>query len=273
MRDRNRHVLPGFAPSVGFTVGYWALLVFLPLVACVVQACTLSPAEFVAAVWTPRARAAYALTIGASLCAAVLDAGIGLLIAWVLVRYSFPLKRLLDALVDLPVALPTAVAGLVYANLYSEGGWLGRLLEPVGLQLVYSRPAIVLVLAFIGLPFMVRTVQPVLQSLEVELEEAAACLGASGWQTFWRVILPAIFPAMVTGFSLAVARGLGEYGSVVFVSGNMPFRTEIAPVLIVGALEAFEYRQAAAIAVVLLGLSLLLLVMIQLLERWSRRDV
>jgi len=197
---------------------------------------------------------------------------LGFLVAWVLVRYEFPFKRLFDALVDLPFALPTAVAGLVYSSLYVKSGWLGQFLVPLGIQGAYSRLAIVLVLTFIGLPFVVRTVQPILEDLEAEVEEAAACLGATRGQTFVRVIIPSIVPAIVTGFALAFARGLGEYGSVVFVSGNMPFKTEIAPVLIVAALEDFHYREAAAIAVVLLVSSLSMLVLINLLERWSKRN-
>ena len=222
--------------------------------------------------WTPRARAAYALTFGASFVAAVVNVVLGVLIAWVLVRYEFPFKRLFDALVDLPFALPTAVAGLVYSSLYVKNGWLGQFLVPLGIEGAYSRLAIVLVLTFIGLPFVVRTVQPVLENLEAEIEEAAACLGATRVQTFRRVILPTLLPAIVTGFALAFARGLGEYGSVVFVSGNMPFKTEIAPVLIVAALEEFRYAEATAIAVVLLVISLTMLVLINLLERWSKRQ-
>jgi len=273
MIDANRRVLPGFHFSVGYAVAYLTLLVLIPLSACFLKASGLSASEFVAAVWTPRARAAYALTFGTSFAAALINVPLGVLVAWVLVRYQFPGKRFFDALVDLPFALPTAVAGLVYSSLYVESGWLGRFLVPLGIQGSYSRLAIVLVLTFIGLPFIVRTVQPILEDLEAELEEAAASLGASRLQTFGRVILPMLLPAIVTGFALAFARGLGEYGSVVFVSGNMPFRTEIAPVLIVASLESFNYNQAAAIAVVLLGMSLAVLVVINLLERWSKTDV
>ncbi|GIW43906.1 MAG: sulfate ABC transporter permease [Candidatus Binatia bacterium] len=271
MRDTNRRILPGFWTSLSFTLAYLTLIVLLPITACFLKASELSPEEFVAAVWNPRARAAYALTFGASLTAATINVPIGVLIAWVLARYRFPLQRLFDALVDLPLALPTAVAGLVYSNLYVQSGWLGRYLVPLGIHGSYSRLGIVLVLTFTGLPFVVRTVQPILENIEAELEEAAASLGATRLQTFWRVLLPAIFPAMVTGFALAFARGLGEYGSVIFVSGNMPFKTEIAPVLIVAALEEFNYRQAAAIATVLLGISLSLLFLINLFERWSAR--
>lgn len=273
MKDFNRRVLPGFHLSLGYGMLYLSILTLIPLAAVFLKASSLEWGEVAGAVWTPRARAAYALTIGASLAAAVASVPLGVPVAWALVRYEFPGKRLLDALVDLPFALPTAVAGLVYSSLYVENGWFGQYLVPLGIHGSYSRLAIVLVLTFIGLPFVIRTVQPVLQDFEAEAEEAAACLGATRWQTFTRVILPALLPAIVTGFALAFARGIGEYGSVIFVSGNMPFRTEIAPVLIVAALEEFRYAEAAAIAVVLLIMSLSMLVFINLLERWSDRNV
>jgi len=273
MIDVNRRVLPGFRLSLGYTLFYLSVLVLIPISALFMKAFSLTLAEFWAAVWTDRARAAYALTFGTSFVAALVNIFLGLVVAWVLVRYRFPFKRAVDALVDLPFALPTAVAGLVYSSLYVQSGWLGRYLVPLGIQGSYSRLAIVLVLTFIGLPFVVRTVQPVLEDLDAEIEEAAACLGANRWQTFRRVLLPSLFPALVTGFALAFARGIGEYGSVIFVSGNMPFRTEIAPVLIVASLEAFQYRQAAAIAVVLLTMSLSMLVLINVLERWSKKNV
>ena len=269
--DVNRRVLPGFGLSLGYTMIYMSLLVLIPLTACFIKASALGLDEFIAAVWTERARAAYGLTLGASLVAALVNLPFGIIIAWVLVRYQFPGSRLFDAIIDLPFALPTAVAGLVYSGLYVKNGWLGQYLVPLGIQGAYSRLAIVLVLTFIGLPFVVRTVQPVLQDMEAEVEEAATCLGASRFQTFRRVIFPTLLPAVVTGFALAFARGIGEYGSVVFVSGNMPYKTEIAPVLIVASLEAFNYRQAAAIAVVLMLISFSLLIVINLLERWSKR--
>lgn len=272
MIDVNRRVLPGFHLSLAYTILYLSVLVLVPIAACIGKASSLSLDEFVAAAWNERARSAYALTFGASFVAAAMNVVLGLLVAWVLVRYTFPFKRILDALVDLPFALPTAVAGLVYSSLYAKNGWFGQYLVPIGVHGAYSRLAIVLVLVFIGLPFVVRTVQPVLADLDSELEEAAACLGASRVQTVTRVILPAITPAVVTGFALAFARGLGEYGSVVFVSGNMPYKTEIAPVLIVSALEQFKYGEAAAIAVVLLAASLTMLIVINALERWSGRD-
>jgi sulfate transport system permease protein len=271
MAQVHRNILPGYRLSLGVTFFYLTLLVLLPLGACVARASSLSWQQFVSAVWTPQALAAYRLTFGAALAAAFINVLLGLLIAWVLVRYEFPCKRFFDAIVDLPFALPTAVAGLVYANLYVEQGWLGRWLVPLGFQGAYTREAIVLVLVFIGLPFVVRTVQPVLESFDADAEEAAASLGATRGQTFWRVLLPPLAPALSTGFALAFARALGEYGSVVFVSGNMPFRTEIAPRLVVQQLEQFHYAEATAIAVVLLAASFLMLIPINWLERWSKR--
>jgi sulfate transport system permease protein len=271
MTTLRRRVLPGLPLSLGYTVFYLGVLVLIPLGACVLKASSLSPAEFWAVVWTPRARAAYALTFGASLAAAALNVVFGLIVAWVLVRYTFPLKKLVDSLVDLPFALPTAVAGLVYASLYAADGWLGSFLVPMGIEGAYSRLGIVLVLMFTGFPFVVRTVQPVLLEIDGEVEEAAHILGASRWQTFRRVLLPSLWPALLTGFTLAFARAIGEYGSVVFIAGNMPFRTEIAPVLIVGRLEEFAYSEATAIALVLLVISFALLASINLLERWSKR--
>jgi sulfate transport system permease protein len=271
MSDVNRRVLPGFGLSLGYASVYMGLLVMIPIVAVLLKSSTLGWEQFVAAVWTPRASAAYSLTLGASFIAALINVPFGVLIAWVLVRYPFPGRRLLDAIIDLPFALPTAVAGLVYSSLYVQKGWFGQYLVPLGIQGAYSRLAIVLVLTFIGLPFIVRAVQPVLADLEADVEEAAACLGASRLQTFGRVLLPTLLPATVTGFALAFARGIGEYGSVVFVSGNMPFKTEIAPVLVVASLESFHYADAAAIAVVMLMMSFSLLIAINLLERWTKR--
>jgi len=268
----NRRVLPGFSLSLGYTVFYLTVLVLVPIVACISKASTLTLDQFWAAVWTERTRAAYLLTFGTSFAAAAANVLLGLLVAWVLVRYRFPGRRLMDSLIDLPLALPTAVGGLVYASLYVKKGWLGQYLVPLGIQAAYSRLAIVLVLVFIGLPFVVRTVQPVLEDLDPEAEEAAASLGASRWQAFRRVILPPLYPALLTGFALAFARSLGEYGSVVFVSGNMPYKTEIAPVLIVARLQEYAYGEATAIAVVLLAVSFAMLVLINLLERWSKGE-
>lgn len=270
MASVSRRVLPGFGLSLSGTLVYLSVLVVIPLAACFFKAASLSFTEFWSAVWTERARAAYLLTIGTSLAAAALNVVLGLLIAWVLVRYDFPGKRWFDALIDLPFALPTAVAGLVYSSLYVPSGWLGQFLVPLGIEAAYSRLAIVLVLTFIGLPFVVRTVQPVLAEFDPEMEEAAAALGATRGETFRKIVLPGLYPALLTGFALAFARGLGEYGSIVFVSGNMPMKTEVAAVLIVARLEEYAYAEATAIAVVLLSISFFMLVVINALERWSR---
>jgi sulfate transport system permease protein len=270
---RKRRILPGFGLGLSYSSVYLTILVLIPLAACFAKAGTLTWGTFWGTVWTERARAAYLLTFGASFAAAAVGSALGLLIAWVLVRYEFPLKRLLDAIIDLPLALPTAVAGLVYSSLYVKTGWLGQFLVPLGIEGAYSRLAIVVVLTFIALPLTVRAIQPVLGATtdEPEIEDATWCLGATRFQTFWRVILPTLYPAIVTGFALAFARSLGEYGSVVFVSGNMPYKTEIAPVLIVARLEEFAYGEATAIAIVLLVMSFSMLLLINLLERWSSR--
>jgi sulfate transport system permease protein len=272
IETRRRSVLPGFGLSAAITSLVVTALVVFPLAVLVMRAASLGPAEFLAAAWTPRARAAYAVSVGASAAAAVISSVLGLLVAWVLTRIDFPGRRLLDALVDVPLALPTAVAGLVYSTLYVERGWLGRFLVPLGVQGAYSRLGIVLVLVFVSLPFAVRVVQPVLDSLDRDTEEAARILGASRLQTFVRVVFPAIFPAVLTGFALALARALGEYGSVVFISGNMPFKTEIAPVLIVSRLEEFAYAEATTIAVVLLAMSITLLVVVNGLQQRVARN-
>jgi sulfate transport system permease protein len=271
MANASRQVLPGFSLTLGYTVFYLSVLVLIPIATVFFKAGSLSFEEFWGAVWTDRARAAYVLTFGAAFVAGIADLLLGLLVAWVLVRYTFPGKKLVDSLVDLPLALPTAVAGLVYAALYVENGWLGHYLVPLGIHGAYSRFGIVLVLIFVGLPFVVRAVQPVLEDLDPEAEEVSASLGATGWQTFRNVILPTLYPALITGFALAFSRGIGEYGAVVFVSGNMPIKTEIAPILIVARLEEFAYGEATAIAVVLLVISFALLVLINLMERWSMR--
>lgn len=271
MASVNRQVLPGFSLSLGYTVFYLSILVLFPIAACFFKAASLSFADFWQAVWTERARAAYYLTFGAAFIAAIVNVVLGLLLAWVLVRYTFPGKKVVDSLVDLPLALPTAVGGLVYAALYVQKGWLGQFLVPLGIHGAYTRFAIVLVLVFVGLPFVVRTVQPILEDLDPEYEEAGASLGGTRWQTFQNIILPTVYPALITGFALAFARGVGEYGSVVFVSGNMPYKTEIAPILIVARLEEFAYGEATAIAVVLLIAAFVMLVVINLLQRWSQR--
>ena len=271
-RVLQRTVLPGFGLSAAITSLMVVGLVVIPLAVLILRAASLGPAGFLAAAWTPRARAAYAVSLGASLAAAVISSLLGLLVAWVLVRLEFPGRRILDALVDVPLALPTAVAGLVYSTLYVEKGWLGQILVPVGIKGAYSRLGIVLVLVFVSLPFAIRVVQPVIESLDKDTEEAARLLGASKSQTFLRVVLPGILPAVVTGFALALARALGEYGSVVFISGNMPFKTEIAPVLIVSRLEEFAYAEATAIAVVLLGMSLSMLIVVNVLQQRLARN-
>jgi sulfate transport system permease protein len=271
-RARRRAVLPGFGISAAITSLVITSLVIFPLTVLILRAASLGPAGFLAAAWTPRARAAYAVSLGASLAAAVISSLLGLLVAWVLVRLEFPGRRILDALVDVPLALPTAVAGLVYSTLYVEKGWLGQWLVPMGIRGAYSLLGIVLVLVFVSLPFAIRVVQPVIESLDKDTEEAARLLGASKSQAFLRVVLPGILPAVVTGFALALARALGEYGSVVFISGNMPFKTEIAPVLIVSRLEEFAYAEATAIAVVLLGMSLSMLIVVNVLQQRLARN-
>lgn len=264
-----RRILPGFNLSLGFTLVYLSLIVLIPLSATFLKSADLSLAEFWALVTSPRVLASYRITFGASLAAATLNAGFGLVVAWVLVRYSFPGKRLVDAIVDLPFALPTAVAGIALASLYASNGWIGRLLAPLGIKVAYTELGVLVALTFIGLPFVVRTLQPVLEELEPELEEAADTLGATRWQTLRRVVFPELLPALITGFALSFARALGEYGSVVFISGNMPMRTEITPLLIIAKLEQFDYRGATALAVVMLVASFLLLLLINTLQKWS----
>jgi sulfate transport system permease protein len=263
-------VLPGFGLTLGFTVTYLGLVVLIPLSTIFVKSAGLGWSGVLAAATTPRVLASYRLSLVASLAAALISALFGLVVAWVLARYRFPGRRFVDAFVDLPFALPTAVAGLTLTTLYAPSGWIGSFLAPLGIEVAFTPLGIVLALTFIGLPFVVRTLQPVLEDLEIEAEEAAASLGASRWHTFRRVLLPAIRPALLTGFTLAFARAVGEYGSVVFISGNMPLRTEIAPLLIMTKLEQFDYAGAAAIAVVLLLASFALLVTINL-QAISRR--
>ena len=266
----SHRVLPGFRLSLSYAMTYLGLLVLIPIAACFAKASTLTLEQFIAAVWNERTRSAYLVTFGTSAVAAIADTALGLLLAWVLVRYNFPFKRLFDSLIDLPFALPTAVAGLVYSSLYAQNGWLGRYLVPWGIKLAYSQSGIIFVLTFIGLPFVVRTVQPVLESMDADVEEAAACLGASRWETFRRILLPALFPALTTGFALTFARAIGEYGSVVFISSNTPFKDEIAPVAIVQKLEEYKYAEATAVAIVLLLASFAMLIVINALERRSQ---
>jgi sulfate transport system permease protein len=269
---RKQHsVLPGFGLSLGFTLAYLGLIVLVPLSAAFLKTAGMSWVDFIAAVASPRVMAAYRLSFVASLAAASVNAFFGLIVAWVLVRYAFPGKRIVDALVDLPFALPTAVAGIALTAIYAKNGWLGQWLEPNGVKIAFTKLGVFVALTFIGLPFVVRTLQPVLEELQPELEEAAASLGANRWQTIMRVLLPELFPALLTGFALSFARALGEYGSVVFISGNMPLRTEIVPLLIITKLEQYDYRGATAIAVVMLTASFGLLLLINLIQKWSRR--
>jgi len=264
-------VLPGFDLSLGITLFAIGLIVLLPLSAAFVKTATLSFPAFVDAAFSPRVLASYRLTFGASLAAACVNAGFGLLVTWVLVRYPFPGRRIVDALIDLPFALPTAVAGIALTALYADNGWVGRWLALAGVKVAYSPLGVFVALTFIGLPFVVRTVQPVLEDLPREIEEAAATLGASRAQTFARVILPALAPALLTGFALAFARAVGEYGSVIFIAGNLPMVSEIAPLLIVTKLEQYDYAGATAIAVVLLVAAFALLLAINALQAWARR--
>jgi len=269
-RLRRPSILPGFGPALGFTLLYLSLVVLVPLAAMVMRTAGMGAADFFAAVFAPRALAAYRLSFGASALAALINAVFGVLVAWVLVRYRFPGKRIVDGAVDLPFALPTAVAGISLAALYAENGWIGQFLAPLGMKVAFAPSGVVVALVFIGLPFVVRTVEPVLQDFDVELEEAAASLGANRLQIFLRVILPSIAPAVLTGVALAFARAVGEYGSVIFIAGNLPMVSEIAPLLIVIKLEQYDYAGATAIGTVMLLASFVLLLLINLLQHWSR---
>ncbi|MDQ0025653.1 sulfate transport system permease protein [Variovorax paradoxus] len=266
-----RRVLPGFHITLGFSIFYLCLIVLIPLSALVFKTFTLSWEQFWVAVTSPRVMASYRLTFGASLIAALVNAIFGLLVAWVLVRYKFPGKRIVDALVDLPFALPTAVAGISLTALLAGNGWIGQLLEPHGIKLAFTPAGIVIALIFIGLPFVVRTVQPVLEDAEKELEEAATSLGATRLQTFTKVIFPSIAPALLTGFAMAFARAIGEYGSVIFIAGNMPMISEITPLIIIGKLEQYDFAGATAVALVMLVISFILLLVINGLQAWQRR--
>lgn len=273
MRSTERHfsALPGFRFTLGYTMFYLGVIVVIPMAALALKALELSPNEFFRLVSTPRAIAALQLTFGASFVAAFINAVFGTLLAWVLVRYEFPGRRWVDALVDFPFALPTAVAGLTLASLFAETGWLGRFLVPLGFHGAFTRAGVVIALTFVGLPFMVRTLQPMLENFERDVEEAAAILGASRVRTFLTIIAPTLLPGVLTGFTLAFARAVGEYGSIVFISGNLPFRTEIAPFLVVIRLEEYDYNGATAIAVVLLVVSFLILAGINKLQLWANR--
>jgi sulfate transport system permease protein len=264
-----RRVLPGFGLTLGYTMVYLSLIVLIPLSAVFIRSFGSGWSHFWEVVMAPRVLASLRLSFGASLIAALINAGFGLLVTWVLVRYTFPFKRLVDAMVDLPFALPTAVAGIALTALYAPNGWLGARLAPLGISVAFTPAGVVVALVFIGLPFVVRTLQPVLDDLDQEVEQAAATLGASGWQVFLRVILPALWPALLTGFALAFARAVGEYGSVIFIAGNMPMKSEIAPLLIVTKLEQYDYAGATAIAVVMLVLSFALMLGINALQSWA----
>lgn len=266
-----RKVLPGFQLTLGYTLFYLLLIVLIPLSALLFKTFSLTWLQFWDAVMSPRVLASYRLTFGASFLAALVNVFTGLLVAWVLVRYQFPGKKVVDALVDLPFALPTAVAGISLTALLAGNGWIGQYLEPMGIQLAFNPNGVVIALIFIGLPFVVRTVQPVLEDAEKELEEAATCLGATRWQTFRLVILPSIAPALLTGFAMAFARALGEYGSVIFIAGNMPMVSEITPLIIIGKLEQYDYAGATAVASVMLLFSFILLLVINALQAWQRR--
>ncbi|MFO1423300.1 MAG: sulfate ABC transporter permease subunit CysT [Candidatus Competibacteraceae bacterium] len=272
MRAGKPHrVLPGFPLALGYTLVYLALIVLIPLAAVFLKSTSLTWEQFWAVISAPRVVASYRVSFGTSLLAAAINAVFGLIFAWVLVRYSFPGKRIVDALVDLPFALPTAVAGIALTAIYAGNGWLGQWLEPLGLKVAFTPLGILVALTFIGLPFVVRTVQPVLDDLDTELEEAAASLGADRWQTFWRVLLPVLMPALLTGFALAFARAVGEYGSVIFIAGNVPMVSEITPLLIITKLEQYDYVGATAIAVVMLVVSFVLLFLINGLQFWANR--
>jgi sulfate/thiosulfate transport system permease protein len=270
-RLREPSVLPGFGPALGFTIAALSLIVLIPLIALVLRAASIGPVEFWRLASDPRTLAALRLSFGAALIAAAVNAVFGLLLSWVLVRYRFPGRRLIDAAVDLPFALPTAVAGIAMAAVYAPNGWIGRIADLLGFKIAFTPLGVVMALIFIGLPFVVRTVQPVLQEVEHEIEEASALLGASRLRTVFRVVLPHVYPALLTGFALAFARGVGEYGSVIFIAGNIPLISEIAPLLIVIKLEEFNYAGATVIAAVMLAVSFALLFLINLTQAWSRR--
>ena len=271
LRLRKQHVIPGFGPALGYTIFYLSLIVLIPLSALVINTAGMTREAFIAAVTSPRVMASYRVTFGAALIAALINAVFGSLVAWVLVRYDFPGRRILDALVDLPFALPTAVVGITLATVYSANGWVGSFLEPHGIKVAYTPLGIVIAMTVIGLPFVVRTLQPVIEDIEKETEEAAASLGASRWQTFRHVLFPVIVPSILTGFALAFARAVGEYGSIIFIAGNMPMVSEITSLLIITKLEQYDYSGATAIALVMLVASFIILLTINLLQRWSRK--
>ncbi len=270
-RTRTHRVLPGFGLSLGFTLVFLSLIILVPLSAVFIKTAGMTWDQFWQAVASPRVVASYKLSFGASLLAAAINSVFGLILAWALVRYSFPGKKIVDALIDLPFALPTAVAGIALTALYAKNGWLGQVLEPLGVKVAFGPLGVLVALIFIGLPFVVRTVQPILEDFGTEVEEAAASLGANRWQTFARVVFPALMPAMMTGFALAFARAVGEYGSVIFIAGNIPMVSEITPLMIITKLEQYDYKGATAIASVMLVASFLLLLTINALQAWTAR--
>ena len=267
----NKSALPGFGLTMGYTLLYLSLVVLLPLSALITKSATMGWGDFWHAAWNPRVIASYKLTFGTALAAATINAVFGLMVAWTLVRYTLPGKQMIDALIDLPFALPTAVSGIALTAVYAKTGWIGQYLEPLGIKAAFSPLGIVIAMTFIGLPFVVRTLQPAIEEIDRESEEAAASLGATRWQTFWRVIFPSVLPALLTGFALSFARALGEYGSVVFISGNMPMRTEVASLLMITKLEQYDYTGATAIATAMLAASFAVLLSINALQWWTTR--
>ncbi|MBR2535374.1 MAG: sulfate ABC transporter permease subunit CysT [Hyphomicrobium sp.] len=271
MYARETRVLPGFGLSLGYTLIYLSLIVLIPISAVFIKTFEMTLDEFWAAVASPRVVASYKLTFGASLLAAAINVVFGSLLAWAITRYTFPGRKLVDALIDLPFALPTAVAGIALTAIYAKNGWLGQFLEPLGIKIAFGPPGVLVALVFIGLPFVVRTIQPVLEDLDAEYEEAAASLGASRWQAVTRIVAPALLPPLLTGFALAFARAVGEYGSVIFIAGNIPMVSEITPLMIITKLEQYDYRGATAIASVMLVISFLLLLIVNGLQSWSSK--
>lgn len=268
---RSHSVIPGFGMTLGFTLFYLGLIVLIPLAGLVFRTMEMSWADFIQTVTDARVLAAFKISFGVALAAAVINAFFGLILAWVLVRYEFPGKKIIDAMVDLPFALPTAVAGIALTTLYARNGWIGQYLSDYGIEVAFTPVGIGIALIFVGLPFVVRTIEPVLRDFDTEMEEAATSLGATRWQTFRYVIFPQIMPALMTGFAMAFARALGEYGSVIFIAGNMPYKSEIVPLLIVIKLEQYDYAGATAIALVMLVASFILLLIINLLQKWNRQ--
>jgi len=271
LRFRKHSVLPGFGLTFGMTVAYLGIVILLPLSLLVLNTMTLDFKSFIATVTSPQLMASYKLTFGASLLAATINAVFGFIVAWTLVRYEFPGKRLLDAIVDMPFAMPTAISGIALVSIYAPNGWIGSWFAKAGITIVYSPTGVLIALVFIGLPFVVRTLQPTLEDIDVEVEEAAESLGATAFQTFWRVIFPSVLPSLATGFTLALARAIGEYGSVVFISGNLPMKTEITPLIIVTKLEQYDYAGATAIGVVMLVVSFFLMFLINIAQWYARR--